>query len=79
MRCFMQHAWLEFDTGFWLLRTDSQSKGKGVVRTWVDKTAALVELADEGWTVNRQYSRRRRSQTEAKLKFKGYALSRTVQ
>jgi len=75
----MQHAWLEFDTGFWLLRTDSQSKGRGVVRTWVDKTAALVELADEGWTVNGQYSRRRRSQVDPKLGFKCYTLSRIIQ
>ena len=75
----MQHAWLEFDTGFWLLRTDSKSKGKGVVRTWVDKTAALVELADEGWTVSEQYSKRRRSQVSPKIRLKGYTLSRTIQ
>jgi hypothetical protein len=75
----MQYAWLEYDTGFWLLLTDDKSKGNGKVRTWVDKTAALCELADEGWTLRRPNSKRHRLQASPKSKFQGYTLARTVQ
>jgi hypothetical protein len=75
----MQHAWLGFDTGFWLLLTDCHSRGEGVVRTWVDKTAALSELADEGWTISAPYTKRHRSQVDPRLRFRGCALTRTIQ
>lgn len=75
----MQRAWLEFDTGFWLLLTDGKHRGNGAVRTWVDKTAALCELADEGWTIRRSYSKPRRSQANPKSKFQSYTLARIVQ
>jgi hypothetical protein len=74
----MQHAWLGFDAGLWLLLTDSKEKGGGVVRTWNDRVAALSELAGEGWTVSLK-SKRHRSQVDPTLRFLGYELARTIQ
>jgi hypothetical protein len=74
----MQRAWLEFDTGYWLLLTDGRNQGGGAVRTWADKSAALSELACEGWTVSGA-CRRWRSQVDSNRRFRGYALARTIQ
>jgi len=48
----VQHAWLGLDTGFWFLRTDCQTRGQGVVRTRVDKAAALSEPAGAGQMIS---------------------------
>ncbi len=75
----MQRAWLEFDTGFWLLLTDGTEKGAGMVRAWNDQVTALSELSSEGWTISRPYRKRRRQRTNSKLGFRAYALERTIQ
>jgi hypothetical protein len=79
MGVLMQHAWLEYDTGFWLLFTEGQNKGEGTVRTWMDKTAALSELAGEGWTISGQNPKRHRSRVHPGFTFLGYTLLRTIQ
>lgn len=74
----MRYAWLEFHRGVWLLLTDDKKKPAESARTWMDKEAALSQLAAEGWTISGPYPRSGKLAWSSKTRFYGFALTRVI-
>jgi hypothetical protein len=49
-----EYAWLDFAFGVWHLVTDRENDE---VRFWDDRESAHVELEEDGWVVDRAFSR----------------------
>ena len=50
-----RYAWLEHEGGTWHFLTDLFADAGNSTRRWPDKTLALAELREEGWTVVSPY------------------------
>ncbi len=71
-----RYAWLDFDGGTWCLLTDSSENSS---RTWADKSAALCELAEEGWKISGPFPKRLDLDPESIHGPYGFILCRAVQ
>lgn len=74
----MRYAWLEFHRGIWLLLTDEEKVPATGDRKWMDKDAALSDLAAEGWMISGPFPRRQKVRNDSRRRFYGFALIRTI-
>ncbi len=71
-----RYAWLEFNEGTWHLLTDNPGNPS---RRWADKTAALSELAKEGWNISGPFPKCYGLDPTYKPSLGGFILIRCVQ
>jgi hypothetical protein len=70
----MQYGWLDLFGEKWLLLTRNFGYP---LRSWTDRSVALAELREEGWTVSVRPPRRRRTMSSGQRTY-GYVMTRTI-
>jgi hypothetical protein len=71
-----QHAKLVFHEGLWHFQI---ANAWDTIRTWVDRSTALAELAEEGWEIIGPYPKHLGAVLKTHLGFAGYSLRRMIQ
>jgi hypothetical protein len=64
--------------GIWLLLTDDKNEPVEAARRWIDREAALSDLAGEGWDISGPYPRPPNTGERSWGIFQGYALNRAI-
>ncbi len=70
-----QFAKLVFHEGRWYFRLDDDESS---TRAWVDRDAALADLAEDGWKVKRPYPKGFSAAQRSRLGIFGYLLVKTI-